>query len=94
MIFFLARNDKLKNPEYNYLDLMPELFFGDPDNNLAVMLNLNPGFGDTNKNFIGKKVVTKRLSKGYSSFAKSFPYLSDPLFILMLFVGGIVVKDG
>ena len=76
--FFLTRNSKLKDPKY--LDLMPELFFGDPDNNLAVMLNLNPGYGETNKNFIGKSVVTKRLSKGYSSFAKSFPYLSDPTF--------------
>lgn len=76
--FFLARSSKLKAPQY--LDLMPELFFGDPDNNLAVMLNLNPGYGETNCNYIGKNVVSERLSKGYSSFAKSFPYLSDPLF--------------
>lgn len=76
--FFLTRNSKLKDP--NYLDLMPELFFGDPDNNLAVMLNLNPGFGETNKDCIGKEVVLGRLSKGYSTFAKTFPYLSDPTF--------------
>ena len=76
--FFLTRSKKLRVPKY--LNLMPELFFGDPYNNLAVMLNLNPGYGKTNKKFIGKKVVTKRLSKGYSTFAKSFPYLSDPSF--------------
>jgi hypothetical protein len=76
--FFLTRNSKLKDPKY--LDLMPELFFGDPDNNLAVMLNLNPGFGETNKDCIGKEVVLGRLSKGYSTFAKTFPYLSDPTF--------------
>jgi hypothetical protein len=76
--FFLTRNQKLQDPKYQ--DLMPELFFGDPDRNLAVMLNLNPGYGDTNKNFIGKNVVAQRLSKGYSSFAKAFPYLSDSLF--------------
>ena len=76
--FFLARNNKLKDPKY--LDLMPELFFGDPDKNLAVMLNLNPGYGEKDQFSIGKNVVAKRLSKGYSSFAKSFPYLSDPLF--------------
>ena len=63
-----------------YIDLMPEPFFGDPENNLGVLLNLNPGCGKNDRKFIGKKVVKGRLHKGYSAFAKTNPYLTDPSF--------------
>lgn len=65
-----------------YIDLMPEPFLGnpDPENNLVVMLNLNPGYGETDAQFIGKKVVSERLANGYSEFAKTNPYLTDPSF--------------
>lgn len=66
--------------QQKYLDLMPELFWGDPDDNVAVMLNLNPGFGTKDVNHIGKKKVSNILKNGYSSFAKTSPYFTDPHF--------------
>ena len=66
----------LLKPEY--IELMPEPFFGDPENNLAVILNLNPGYGPDNKKHIGKNEVKDKLSQGYSTFAKTNPYLTQP----------------
>ena len=72
-------NDGLLKPEY--IDLMPEPFFGNPeDENLAVILNLNPGYGPNNKDYIGKNKVKDRLNQGYSIFAKTNPYLTDDEF--------------
>ena len=34
-----------------YYDAMPEPFLGDPDNNLAVIVDLNPGFTDVNNKY-------------------------------------------
>lgn len=68
-------NRGLLKPEY--IELMPEPFFGDPDNNLAVILNLNPGYGLDDKKSIGKSKVKNKLCQGYSAFAKNNPYLSN-----------------
>lgn len=65
----------LLKPEY--IELMPEPFFGDPENNLAVILNLNPGYGPENKNYIAKDKVRTVLNNGYSNFAKTNPYLTN-----------------
>lgn len=68
-------NGGLLKPEY--IDLMPEPFFGNPDDNLAVILNLNPGYGEKDKFYISKDKVKNVLSNGYSVFAKNNPYLTD-----------------
>lgn len=67
-------NRGLLKPEY--IELMPEPFFGDPDNNLAVILNLNPGYGLNDKKSIGRSNIKVRLNQGYSAFAKINPYLT------------------
>lgn len=65
-----------------YFDIMPEPFLGNPDNCSIVMINLNPGYtiGDDVK--LSRQKTSKRFAdnnlKGYSDFAKPFPYLSNP----------------
>ena len=73
-------NDGLLKPDY--INLIPELFYGDPDSNLAVFLNLNPGFGKNDSKYIGKASIKNQgvLSCGYSCFARTNPYLINPLF--------------
>ena len=65
-----------------YLKLMPEPFWGDPDNCMAVMINLNPGCGDDDKFYIGKYAIQakKVLSSGYVAFAKQNPYFTNAAF--------------
>lgn len=65
-----------------YLDLMPEPFWGDPDNCLAAIINLNPGFGDDDKDYIGKKATSKchLFSSGFLEFAKANPYFTHAWF--------------
>lgn len=65
-----------------YLKLMPEPFWGDPDNCMAVMINLNPGCGDDDKFYIGKDAIQakKVLSSGYVAFAKQNPYFTNAAF--------------
>lgn len=75
-------NGGLLQPKY--INLMPEPFWGDPGDpdkkNLAVMLNLNPGYGNNDHKYIGKTAVAGSLSNGYPSFAKTNPYLTNPSF--------------
>jgi hypothetical protein len=65
-----------------YFDIMPEPFLGNPDNCSIVMINLNPGYtiGDDVK--LSRQNTNNRFTngnlKGYSDFAKLFPYLSNP----------------
>lgn len=65
-----------------YFNIMPEPFLGNPDNCSIVMINLNPGYtiGDDVK--LSRQNTSKRFAdnnlKGYSDFAKPFPYLSNP----------------
>ena len=68
-----------------YYDAMPEPFLGDPDNNLAVIVDLNPGFTDANNKYgvppdnivLSNSVMTPILSSkgGYSQYAIPFPHL-------------------
>ena len=65
-----------------YFDIMPEPFLGNPDKCSIVMINLNPGFTEGDDETLSRKNTTKRFAsgnpKGYSDFAKPFPYLSNP----------------
>lgn len=65
-----------------YIDLMPEPFWGDPENCMAVMINLNPGYGEDDKWYIGRKAIHERgvLSGRYLAFAKKNPYFTNTAF--------------
>lgn len=65
-----------------YIDLMPEPFWGDPENCMAVMINLNPGYGEDDKWYIGRKAIHERgvLSAGYLALAKKNPYFTNAAF--------------
>ncbi len=69
----------------DYIDLMPEPFWGNPNdsNKVAVMLNLNPGFGNQDKKYIGKQAVSRVLpnfQNSYSTFAQTSPYFTNHSF--------------
>lgn len=65
-----------------YLKLMPEPFWGDPENSLVVIINLNPGYSEDDEFYIGREVMKEsgKLEKGYSSFARTNPYFTDATF--------------
>ena len=64
----------------NYWNLMPEPFWGNPENCYAVIINLNPGYSKYDKEYIGRDVITKKLRNGYSDFAITNPYFIDASF--------------
>lgn len=65
-----------------YWNLMPEPFWGDPDNCSIVIINLNPGYRQDDHNFIGRSVMnsSEYLVNGYSNFAKKNPIFNNSSF--------------
>lgn len=66
-----------------YFDIMPEPFLGNPDNCSIVMINLNPGYTEGDDVNLSRQNTRNRFAngnlKGYSAFAITFPYLSNPI---------------
>nr|MCR4737308.1 hypothetical protein [Bacteroidales bacterium] len=72
----------VKGPHQRPCNAMPEPFMGDPDKNLVVLFNFNPGFGDQDvKNLCRENIRNLLKNNNYSEFIKSFPYLTHrPVF--------------
>jgi len=80
---FLSRSSVLSGTPY--YDVMPEPFLGNPEDNLAVIVDLNPGYtGSPNKYgvpadniVLSKSVMAPILAPfgGYSRYAIPFPHL-------------------
>lgn len=65
-----------------YTRLLPELFWGNPNRCLVVIINLNPGYGNDDKQYIGRKTLLRngQLASGYSTFARTNPCLVNASF--------------
>lgn len=75
---FLSQSKKGKNlltPKY--FNCMPEPYYGNPDNNLIVTINLNPGFSDGDPVNLSRDNMKTIISGEYSVYAKSFPYITN-----------------